>query len=97
MSPNHDSTVTDNAAESRFELHNAYGVLLSFADYRDRDGALIVPHVETAPEHRGQGNADRLMDGVVENLRATGRSITPLCPFAADYLRDRPETHDLLA
>ncbi len=89
--------VVDNVAASRFELRSETGEVLSFADYRDRDGTLVVPHVETALEHRGQGNADRLMDGVVANLRETGRTITPLCPFAAAYLRDRPETHDLLS
>lgn len=100
-SPNSDtapvSNVIDNVEASRFELRDtSTGDIISFADYQDREGTLVVPHVETAMQHRGQGNADRLMAGVVANLRETSRTITPLCPFAAEYLRDRPETHDLL-
>ncbi len=89
--------VVDNEAQSRFELRNDQGDVVSFADYRAQGSTVIIPHVETAPEHRGQGNAARLMEGVVENLRATERTVTPLCPYAAGYLRDRPETHDVLA
>ncbi|MFW2380775.1 MAG: GNAT family N-acetyltransferase [Acidimicrobiales bacterium] len=88
--------VTDNVAVRRFELH-VDGELRSFATYRDRNGALVVPHVETVRAHRGNGFAERLMDGVVENLRQTDRQIAPVCPFAAQYLRARPETHDLLS
>ncbi len=90
--------VVDNVEASRFELRTEPdGELISFADYSDRNGSLVVPHVETLMEHRGNGFAAELMAGVVTNLRSTDRTITPLCPFAAGYLRDRPDTHDLLA
>jgi hypothetical protein len=55
------------------------------------------PHVETDPAHRGQGMADRLMAGVLADLRASNRKIVPLCPFADTYIRERPEEQDLLA
>ena len=84
-----DAAVTDNHSAGRFELH-VDGELRSFATYRDRDGVLVVPHVETVRDHRGNGFAEHLMDGVVENLRQTGRQIDPICPFATDYLRVRP-------
>ncbi len=89
-------SVIDNADANRFELM-IDGELKSFATYSDRQGALVVPHVETLHRFRGNGHAEQLMDGVVENLRNTGRTIVPLCPYAARYLRDRPATHDLLA
>ena len=92
-----EAGVVDNTDQHRFELRNEQGEVLSFADYRVRENTVIIPHVETAHEHRGQGNAARLMAGVVENLRATERTVNPLCPYAAGYLRDRPETHDVLA
>jgi len=55
-----------------------------------------VPHVETFPEHRGQGYAARLMEGLLSIIRADGRTITPLCPFAAGHVRDNEQHHDLL-
>ncbi len=92
--------VVDNTEQNRFELRASEAgdaEVLSFADYTVRDSSLVVPHVETAPAHRGNGFAAELMGGVVTNLRSTSRTIAPLCPFAAAYLRDRPETHDLLS
>ncbi|MBT8239673.1 MAG: N-acetyltransferase [Acidimicrobiia bacterium] len=64
----------DNLQAGRFELH-VDGELRSFANYRERSGALVVPHVETIRRYRGNGFAERLMDGVVKDLRETGRRI----------------------
>jgi predicted GNAT family acetyltransferase len=91
-----DLTVTDDVASSRFTLHLG-GEIVSLADYSLDDAVVTVPHVETAPAHRGQGLAAVLMDGVVESIRANGRTIRPICSYAASYLRERPDTHDLVA
>ncbi len=88
--------VVEVASEGRFELRRA-GELLSFADYQTRNESdVVVPHVETLRPHRGNGYAERLMDGITEALHASGRTITPLCPFAAQYMRERPELTPLL-
>ena len=86
----------DNPDRCRYELV-VDGEIVSIADYDLHGDTVVVPHVETAPAHRGQGNADRLMAGVLTNLRATDRTIVPLCPFAADYIRQHPDEQDLLA
>lgn len=88
-------TVIDNTEASRFELHHQ-GEVVSVADYRAGEGHVVVPHVGTPPEHRGQGYAGRLMDGMLEQLRASERRIVPICPFAAQHIRDNPEWHDLI-
>jgi uncharacterized protein len=97
----HDESyhVTDNPEGGRFEMWRVGPVpkLISYATYRHRDGTdTLIPHVETDPTERGNGMADRLMEGVLDQLEAAGRTVTPLCPFAADHIRDRPERHDLL-
>lgn len=88
--------VVENTEESRFELRRGEEVV-SLADFFERDGAVLIPHVGTKPAHRGQGYATTLMDGVVDLLRASNRKVRPLCPFAAAYLRDNPQHQDLLA
>ncbi len=88
--------VVENAEEGRFELRRD-GALVGFASYRQQGETVIVPHVETFPEHRGQGYAARLMEGLLAQLRSSGRTITPLCPFAAGHVRDNPQHHDLLS
>ena len=41
--------------------------------------------------------AAELMEGLVALLRASDRTLTPLCSWVAAYLRDHPEHHDLVA
>jgi uncharacterized protein len=89
-------TVTDNPTESRYELRIG-DELVSLADYRRSDGVVTVPHVETKPALQGQGFAEMLMDGIVDDLRARSLTIRPTCPYAAAYMRDRPDIHDLYA
>lgn len=85
-----DNNVTRNDAASRYELH-VDGALVALADFHDRPGAVVVPHVETAAQHRGQGYAARLMDGVVADLQARDLQIVPVCTYAAAYMDEHPE------
>ena len=91
-----DDGVIENAGAGRFELRVA-GDVVSVATFRQVGSTVVVPHVETAVEHRGNGHAARLMEGLLALLRADGRTIEPLCPFAADHIRAQPRHHDLVA
>lgn len=83
-----EHTLKENVEAGRFELH-IDGELVSFANFSERDGVVTIPHVETKPERRGQGNAGTLMDLVLDRLRDTEREVVALCPFAAGHLRKR--------
>jgi uncharacterized protein len=89
-------TVIDNPSEHQYELWLG-DERVGLATYAQTNGVVTVPHVETDPAHQGQGFAALLMDGVVDDLRARSLTIRPLCPYAAGYMRDRPDTHDLYA
>lgn len=90
--------VTDNTEASRFELRRD-GKLVGYATYRtDGDGdAVIVPHVETIAEYRGNGYAARLMDGLLAIIAGDGRRIVPLCWFARGHIDDNPQHQHLVA
>ncbi len=89
--------VSDNPERRRYELR-VDDRIVSIADYRiGADDVVIVPHVETDPELRGNGMADRLMRGMLDDLRAHDRKVTAICPFAVAYLRDHPADADLIA
>ncbi len=88
--------LVENSEAGKFELHRG-DTIVSEAAYSERGTTVVIPHVGTTPQHRGQGYATKLMDEIVELLRESNRKILPLCPFAAAYLRDRPELADLLA
>ena len=89
-----DGTVRDNPEKRRFELTE--NGLTAFADYRKEAGKLVVTHVEAPPALRGKGTAGRLMEGVLEAARAEAMKVTPLCGYAAAYIRRHPQHQDLL-
>ena len=90
-----DLTVHDDPEVSRFLLRRGDSIV-GLADYVLDGDVVTIPHVETAPQHRGQGFAAQLMDGIVDAVRTDGRTIRPICPYAAQYLQGRPDTHDLV-
>jgi uncharacterized protein len=74
-----------NPAKSRYELQ--VDGLVVFADYQRSGGRLVISHVEAEPALRGTGAAGRLMQRVAETARAEGMKITPLCAYAAAWLK----------
>lgn len=89
------SNVIDNPGRNRFELEEAGQV--AFADYRRKDGVLVIPHVESPIALRGKGTAGRLMEGMLAIVRERGEKVVPVCSYAAAYIRQHEEHRDLLA
>lgn len=87
--------VVESVAESRFEM--AFPGGLAFARFRRDGDRLIVTHTEVPFAFNGQGLGARLVLGLFENARATGRRIVPACSFVADWARRHPEFADVLA
>jgi len=81
--------LNDNAAAGRLEMVEA-GVTV-FADYRRAPGQLIIDHVEAPEALRGTGAAGRLMAAIADLARRDGLQITPLCSYAAAWLKRRPD------
>jgi predicted GNAT family acetyltransferase len=79
-----------NPSKSRYELE--VDGRLAFADYQRSGHRLVISHVEADPALRGKGAAGRLMEEVAKVARAEGMKITPLCSYAAAWLkRNDPE------
>jgi len=87
--------VTDNEARSRYELIEQG--LTAYADYRRDRGRLYIDYVFSPPPLRGKGTSDRLMHGVATAAREDKLKITPICGYAAAWLRRHREYADLLA
>lgn len=81
---------------AQYELHDG-DELLSYASFTEIDGVVIVPHVETRPQHRGNDYSSLLMEGVVDDLRARGLRINPICWVAQRYVEVLPDADDLIA
>jgi predicted GNAT family acetyltransferase len=57
---------------------------------------LIIDHTGVPDAFRGQGIGLALVARAVDDARASGRKIMPLCPFAAAQFRRHPEWADVL-
>lgn len=84
----------NNTAEQRYELDEQG--MTSWADYRLKDGRLYIDHVETPPALRGTGAAGRLMAALAADAKGQGLKITPICGYAATWLRRSHDYRDLL-
>lgn len=96
MDANAELEVRDVADAGRYELLRG-GEVIGYAAYRVQDGRAIVPHVEVDPSVEGQGLGGRLVQGVLDDLRQRQLKVTPLCGFAAAWIRRHPEYRDLVA
>jgi uncharacterized protein len=90
-----NATVADNAEQRRFELRDGDAVL-GRLDYRPGGDSLILAHTEVDAARTGEGLGGLLVRGALEQLRAQGRTVIPLCPFAAAWLRRHPEFRDVI-
>lgn len=71
--------------------------LTSYADYRRDADRLYVDYVFSPPELRGTGASGRLMAALAADARDKDLKITPICGYAAAWLRRSAEFRDLVA
>ena len=71
--------------------------LTSYADYRRDGDRLFIDYVFAPAPLRGTGASGRLMAALSADARAKGLKITPICGYAAAWLRRRKEFGDLVA
>lgn len=88
--------VRDNPAELRYELVDGGQVVGEIRYRRDPDRIVLV-HTEVSPALEGQGLASRLVAGALDDIRAQGLRVVPICPFVRSYLRHHPGFEDVVA
>ena len=58
---------------------------------------IVLVHTEVAPAVEGRGVGSRLVSAALDDIRARGLRLVPICPFVRAYLGRHPEYADLLA
>jgi uncharacterized protein len=76
--------VTDNQAESRFELR--VGDLLAELRYHRNGKRFVLLHTGVPAELEGRGIGGRLVAAAIDRAARQGLTIVPLCPFARSWL-----------
>jgi len=67
-----------------------------YADYRRQGERLYIDYVFSPVPLRGTGASGRLMTAVARKARAENLRITPICGYAAAWLRRSHEFRDLV-
>jgi uncharacterized protein len=88
--------VVDNPRASRYELWLG-ATRAGLIQYLAEPSTVLLVHTEVDPAFEGQGLGERLVAGALEDLRARGPKLVPLCPFVRAYLRRHPDQADLVA
>ena len=91
-----DVAVRDRPAEGLYELL-LDGARAGVIHYLPTRGAVVLVHTEVAPELEGKGLGGRLVAGALEDIRARGLRLVPVCAFVTSYLERHPEHADLVA
>ena len=87
--------VRDNPDESRYELL-VDGDVAGEIRYRRRPDAIALVHTEVSASLKGRGLGADLVRAALDDLRARGLQIVPICPFVRSYIRRHPEYEDLV-
>ncbi|MCW2134046.1 GNAT family N-acetyltransferase [Arthrobacter sp. VKM Ac-2550] len=82
----------------RYELHDG-DATIGFTIYRrlqpGQDQVVFV-HTEVDDAYAGQGLASKLARFALDDVKASGRRILPLCPYIAAFVRKHHEYDDVL-
>ncbi|KZS67583.1 GNAT family N-acetyltransferase [Mycobacterium ostraviense] len=86
------TTVT--AEQGRYTIA-VEGRTVGFASYLDRGDQRIFDHTEVDPKFGGRGLATILVEKALEEARADGKRIVPVCSMVVTVLNKHPEYADI--
>lgn len=97
MNDNFHIEFEDLGHKGRYVLRGADGAEAEMTFTRSGDSRIIIDHTGVPDVFRGKGVGVRLATRAVEDARAAGKTILPLCPFVAAQFKRHPEWQDVLA
>ncbi|MFD5323380.1 GNAT family N-acetyltransferase [Streptomyces sp. NPDC127092] len=84
----------------RVDARHRYEILVAeeragLTAYRDRGDRRVFFHTEIDDAYAGQGLASILVEQALNDVRATGMRIVPVCPYVAKFLKKHEEFADI--
>lgn len=86
----------EDAGKGRYTITGAQGDVAELTFSKAGERQIIIDHTQVPDAFRGQGIGLKLVERAVADARAAGKTIIPLCPFAAAQFRKHPQWADLL-
>lgn len=88
-------TVSDDSDANRYTVR-VDGQVAGFTQYRRHGDLTTFVHTEIGEEYSGRGLGSILVKAALDDVRAHGGTIRPLCPFVRSYVERHPEYGDLV-
>lgn len=85
----------ETGSKGRYVIRAPGGEEAEMTYSRAGEHMIIIDHTEVPDAFRGQGAGVALVTRAVEDARAAGVKIIPLCPFANAQFRRHPEWADV--
>ena len=71
--------------------------MLGFSAYRRSGDVVVITHTEVDDSQEGQGVGSVLVRGALDDIRASGRTVRPQCPFVRAWIDRHEEYADLVS
>ena len=84
------SDLQNNAEKHQYELLSS-GQVIGKAEYQLIGQAVMFTHTEVNSSREGEGLGSQLVQFALEDVKAQGKQVIPLCPFVADYIKRHPD------
>ncbi|MDR7276391.1 GNAT family N-acetyltransferase [Catenuloplanes atrovinosus] len=90
-------TVTDLAEKERFEARDEAGALAGVLTYQVTGPIIACTHTDVEPGFENTGVDAALARAVMDDARARGRTVVPICPLLTAWLDTHREYDKLVA
>ena len=87
--------VHDEVDASRYVIE-VDDVVVGASYYNRFDDHIVFTHTEVDEGHEGQGLASTLVQGALDDVRASGLRVVALCPYVRGWLQRHEDYQDLL-
>lgn len=88
--------VKNNEAANQYEAW-IEGERAGLIAYRKDDNVITYTRTKVVPAFGGQGVGSALALRALDDARAEGLTVVPLCPFVAAYIEKHPQYSDLVS
>lgn len=88
--------VHNNREASRYEIFDDEGARIGFMTYHVDGDTVTTPHTEIDVVHGGRGHGQELVKAALDDIRAQGLFVQPLCPFVKAYIDRHRDYEDLV-
>jgi len=88
--------ITDDTTARRYRM-SVDGEEVAYVEYDPVGTAsILIKHTEVPAAHEGKGYASAIVRHVLEDVRAQGRTVIPICPYTMNFVRKHREYLDVV-